>query len=509
MLNRRLQRGNVAPFMILATGGLLLASAYAIDVTRMTGNASQLKRATDAAALAVGRANADGDENVSKDPTGFATAYVRQNLGMDAQLLDNLGEVTVEEGRSADSNPTYRVTATSRHDPQVSGNASQDLTVHSTAELISKPLEVALAIDSSEIENAMTIGVNSKLHTDAARYFLDRLFGTDSSGQPRETKENLRVALVPFSQEVNVYDPQYSRANQPRLTEWSAPGALTPPDYGNVLLHQYGFFKRYGDLRNPQFPDRRARRLAFYRGTNTNESYDWIPSPAQSKMQVVAGMIISSNENMRAVVSERRFFTLSATNDDGVENLVDTDASIPNAPLLPLEADRSALDGRLDEIRGDWYLQVMPGLFWAGSALSPNWRGSGGWGDNTYPLDFNPDGSGPNRKAIVLLLNWNSGIATEDQNQSIQDFLDICQSFSDNGVEFHAVVRATTPLTSVPGGTSPVSIASDWLTPCTDGGKRLHVIEGNSSDTPGDLRTAFDSIANELKSQANRVLLVE
>ncbi|MFJ4142785.1 hypothetical protein [Pseudomonas sp. NPDC089734] len=509
MLNRRLQRGNVAPFMILATGGLLLASAYAIDLTRMTGNASQLKRATDAAALAIGRANADGDENVTKDPVGFATAYVRQNLGMDAQLLDNLGEVTVEEGRSDDSNPTYRVTATSRHDPQVSGNASQDLTVHSTAELISKPLEVALAIDSSEIENAMTIGVNSKLHTDAARYFLDRLFGTDANGQPRETKENLRVALVPFSQEVNLYDPQYSRANQPRLTDWTAPGALRPEDYGTTLLQQYGFFKRYGDLRNPQYPDRRARRQAFFRGTNTNRSYEWIPSPAESKMQLVAGMIVSSNENMRAVVSERRFFSLTASNDDGVENTVETDTSIPNAPLLPLEAERSKLDERLDEIRGDWYLQVMPGLVWAGSALSPNWRGSGGWGDNTYPLDFNPDGSGPNRKAIVLLLNWNAGIATENQNQNLQDFLNICQSFSDNGIEFHAVVQATTELTAVPPGIDPVSIAADWLTPCTNGGKRLHVIAGSSSDTTSDFQAAVDSIANELKSQANRVLLVE
>ncbi|WP_095067659.1 TadE/TadG family type IV pilus assembly protein [Pseudomonas sp. Irchel 3A18] len=508
MLNRRLQRGNVAPFMILATGGLLLASAYAIDVTRMTGNASQLKRATDAAALAVGRANADGDENVSKDPTGFATAYVRQNLGMDAQLLDNLGEVTVEEGRSADSNPTYRVTATSRHDPQVSGNASQDLTVHSTAELISKPLEVALAIDSSVNFASIFSGISpdAQLHMDATEHFLGELFGQDSNGNTREEKENLRVAIIPFSNDVNLYDPDHSRNSQPRLKEWTTPDALTTED-PIPSLRTRGFYRQYGDLSNIMFPDRRARRQSFYRGDNyRDKTYDWIASPAESRMRLNANMMYLNPEDNRPVVSERRMFSLSTVDADGADQTIMTDHTIPNAPLLPLEASRSKIETRVREIRGDWQIHPLPGLVWAGSTLSPNWRGGNGWGDSTYPLDFNADGSGPNRKAIVLLMNWNAGSAWREEKETLRNYLDTCQSFSDNGIVFYAVVRNTTDINS-PGG--HYVTPADWLNPCTGGGQRLHVIEGNSSDTPGDLKAAFDSIANELKSQANRVLLVE
>ena len=93
MTSRHRQRGSVAPFMVLALGGALLATAYSIETSRMSNGAAQLKRATDAAALAVTMAYAS-DQNT--DVQALAERYVQANLGLDNEYLSHELNVAVE-----------------------------------------------------------------------------------------------------------------------------------------------------------------------------------------------------------------------------------------------------------------------------------------------------------------------------------------------------------------------------------------------------------------------------
>ncbi len=79
--SRAAQEGAVAPFMVLALVGGLLAAGFAIDVLRMTGDAGQLKRATDAAALALGREYIRNSKDFDTVGPTLAGDYVRANLG--------------------------------------------------------------------------------------------------------------------------------------------------------------------------------------------------------------------------------------------------------------------------------------------------------------------------------------------------------------------------------------------------------------------------------------------
>ena len=88
------EHGGVAPFMVLAIGGALLATAYAIDLARMTNNAAQIKRATDAAAIAIGNQLLMDSRSTPEQLSKMAWGYVQNNLGMDSDLFEQISQPT-------------------------------------------------------------------------------------------------------------------------------------------------------------------------------------------------------------------------------------------------------------------------------------------------------------------------------------------------------------------------------------------------------------------------------
>lgn len=97
------ETGAGTAFYVLGTTmALLVSAAFIVDTSTATGDATQIKRATDAAALAVAhQATINGDEYDPEQIKELAYQYVKNNLGLNNALDNKLAreDVTVTEGR--------------------------------------------------------------------------------------------------------------------------------------------------------------------------------------------------------------------------------------------------------------------------------------------------------------------------------------------------------------------------------------------------------------------------
>lgn len=147
----REQHGGVAPFMVLAIGGALLATAYAVDLSRMTNNAGQVKRATDAAAIAIGNQQLMDSRTTAAELKKIAWGYVQNNLGMDSDLFEQLeyDSLTVSSAGGGDAPVTLRMEVSLHAQAFLIGGERRQQQVHSTVEVVSRPTEVALILPTT------------------------------------------------------------------------------------------------------------------------------------------------------------------------------------------------------------------------------------------------------------------------------------------------------------------------------------------------------------------------
>ena len=94
------------------------------------------------------------------------------------------------------------------------------------------------------------------------REFASDVFGTRPDGRTW-------LALVPYSQSVNVYDAEDSN----RILRWATPAALRPVELRSL-------FTRYAGLNDRRIPDRRANLLCMYRGLARGQNYFWDQAPS-------------------------------------------------------------------------------------------------------------------------------------------------------------------------------------------------------------------------------------
>ncbi len=503
------QRGAVAPFAILVIAALLLTAAYVQDTVRMDANSRQLKRATDAAALALAKEWLLQDPAFNEQREIIAEEYIRANLGLDQGLALTLDQVEVEQ-LDRNGYPNFEVSAHFTANAELSGFGSHDIRVASTAEVISTTQEVALVLDSSmTLVSSFGLTSDATLHADAIEYFLQQLYGTDTSGEVVEERDNLYVSVVPFSNGVNLYNDDEPQNSQSRLLEWATTESLTQ-DEDFYWIGSRGFYERYGDLTSPVYPDRRAKRQGFYRGTTSlNRRWVWEPNPQQDPFRLLARMPGSNAETGRPARSEQRYFTLSTIGDGDFagSQTIATDPGLPNTPVLPLTANYHTVMEQVRRIKGDWEIWPMPGILWGGSTLSPQWRGDNGWGSQETPKDYTRDSNGEvHNKSLILFMEWFDGYAW-DHIDTAADYIDICQQFEERDIVFYAVVRVDQPgdLDKAEGGSSVVP--NHWLEPCTGDGKRLHVI--TTAADLSELKNAFDDIYQDLTYSNSYVRLVQ
>ncbi|MBQ4771239.1 hypothetical protein F9U44_07010 [Pectobacterium versatile] len=508
------EKGAGTAFYTLGAMALLVTAAFIVDTSTATGDATQIKRATDAAALAVGhQATINGEEYSQEETNKLAYDYVKNNLGMNSALSEKLaaGDVAVTEGRNSETRKTYTVTVAFETKPSLLSLGARKQEVYSTAEVINRPTEIAFVMP---VTGDMSEGDIRSLKS-VSRSFVERMLSS-ADGK----RDNLWLSLVPYSQSVSVYDAEDAN----RIRRWAAPGALNPPELRSLFAS--GVVSSMADRR---FPDRRANLLCMYRGLGREENFFW-DEPPVGQFKVYYRHDLPQNGSPGAPPISWR----GPNPDFDDTNAVDTrwivaDKGCPNAALMPLTNEESRLNQRIEQFSARFNTNYAIGMSWAGAALSPNMRGSDGWGDAKLPLDFNLDGNGDGQKVIVMMANtignwfdtdsYNfnrnafSGQTGTDPARTFaaQRFRDLCSSFRARNIKFYFVgIRPGDPEDF--GRNLFDAEATPGLLICTEGEKRMSFIDGAGFGAEGvedQLIQRLNRIAGQIETEGGYVRLVE
>ncbi|MEF9676927.1 Tad domain-containing protein [Pectobacterium aroidearum] len=512
------EKGAGTGFYVLGAMALLVTAAFIVDTSTATGDATQIKRATDAAALAVGhQATINGEEYSQEETNKLAYEYVKNNLGMNKALSEKLvaSDVSVAEGRNSATRKTYTVTVAFETKPSLMSLGARKQEVYSTAEVINRPTEIALVMPvTGDMSDADIRSLKS-----VSRSFVERMLSS-ADGK----RDNLWLSLVPYSQSVNVYDAEDAN----RIRRWSTPSALNPPELRSLFAS--GVVSSLADRR---FPDRRANLLCMYRGLGREENFFW-DEPPVGQFRIYYRHDLPQNGSPGAPPITWRGPNPDLYPWDNNSDAVDTrfivaDRGCPNAALMPLTNEESKLNQRIAEFTPRFNTNYAIAMSWAGAALSPNMRGSDGWGDTTLPLDFNLDGNGDGQKVIVMMANtignWFDtdsynfnrnefrGSTGTDPARSFaaQRFQDLCSSFRARNIKFYFVgIRPGDPEDF--GRNLFDREATPGLLVCTEGEKRMSFIDGAGFGAEGvedQLIQRLDRIAGQIETEGGYVRLVE
>ncbi|WP_196772884.1 hypothetical protein [Pseudodesulfovibrio alkaliphilus] len=505
--------------MLLA--GSIAVLAFVVDSTRLTSDSAQLKHATDAAATATALAYArDKSTNVQE----MAEQYVQANLGFSRSQVEPQLEVTVAP-YSKDSYDGFRVSATYTAEPSMLGGNDRAVTVSSAAVAIYCPIELAMVLPNTSSESPADLAALSRL----TKTLAERLI---------EDKPDRWMALVPYSQTVNVYDRDYPD----RVTQWAETGALKPVELTSLFMsNNYGITS----LASRAMPDLRVKRLAVYRGVHPGENYYWTESP-------IAGFKIHYRHDLPVNANWMPYISWKGPNPffGKATGVADTryivgDKGCPTAALLPLTNNMDDIDARLNQMESGFNINYAIAMGWGAMALSPAFRGSAGWGDAERPLDFSGE-ENTNIKAIVMLGktegDWfdtdaynsyvgedaesvNTPIVIGDEIENDDDnehdsgrdvyeavrnrFLNLCGSFREHDIKFYFIgVRSGDPEDH--GQHLFEQNAYPQLLTCTEDPDDISFVDNTSFvGAEGEIKSKLEAIASDLESQSSFVWLVE
>jgi len=505
------QRGAAAVVLLLLIGGVMTLAALSSDIVRMVADSGQLKRATDAAALAASMARAGNRE---ADIQAIAERYVASNLGMDHEQLRRELEITTE-AIQRDSTPGARITARYKATSMLGSVLARAVSVRSAAISRDLTLEVALTLPNTLSEDARNLAA------------LRRLGKAFTAGLLKDT-ETTWISLVPYSQSVNVFDP----AQPGRLRNWAAAGALNPVELTSL------FRSGYGSLADPRIPDRRAQLLCMYRGLARNQNYFWDQAPT-SQFKVYYRHDLPDNGSPGAppiswVGPNPDFGQATGVNDT---RWMTADRGCPSAALLPLTNDQAKLDRRLDEMSTRFNVNYAIAMGWSAMSLAPAFRGGSGWAlPDELPKDFD-EGAGDHIKAIVMLVNstgqrWfdsdayngevgsptdgcdSNGTACDDAPLITRRFASLCNSFRARGLRFYLIVTGSDEDSDEDGQIRSASefrkIAGPGLAMCAVNGSDLTWLPGRDFvASEGRIQDRLDEIVEELRQLASMTTLIE
>lgn len=503
------QRGVSAVFLLFLIAAVAVLTAYASDGTRMTADAAQMKRATDAAALASAAAYAKSRDADLQD---IAERYVAANLGMDRSQLRRALSIRVET-ITKDDMPGTRVTATFEAASMLSGTPAEAVSVASAAVSRQRSLEVAMAIPNTLGEDASNLAALRRL----GKSFANGLI---------ENSESTWLSLVPYSQSVNVYDPAQSN----RIRLWSAPGALNPVELTSL------FRTGYASLADRRIPDRRANLLCVYRGLNRGQNYFWTDPPS-GQFGVYYRHDLPDNGSPGAtpiswVGPNPDFGQANGVNDT---RWMVADRGCPSAALLPLSKDLGKIGERLDQMSTRFNVNYAIAMGWSAMALAPAFRGGSGWAlDEDLPRDFD-DGTGDRVKAIVFLVNsseqrWfdtdsynaytgekidgDSDSGGGEASVVTERFTRLCNSFRARDLKFFLIVTGNDEATDEDGQILSASafrrIAGPGLAVCAEkGSDQIYLTGKDFVASEGRIQSRLDDIVSELRQLAALTMLVE
>ena len=528
-MSRRHARGAAAPLQLLLITGLVTLAAFTLDGTRVKSDAAQLKRATDAAAMAVAQAAA---RDPKTDVQQIAKQYIQSNLGLDAtqlaqELSITLSPVTTDEGKG------YTVSASFASTPVLRGASTENVSVSSTAIARYAPVEVSLTLPNSLSENASNLAVLRRLGS----HFAENLV---------KNREDAWLALVPYSQSVNV-SPTYtnpetrtprgpSAEHIQRLRQWAMSSALAPIEL--TTLWRSG---KASNLSDARIPDRRANLLCMYRGLNQRENYFWDSAPeGQFRIYYRADLPENGSPGANPIFwtgPNPMFGQATGTNDT---RWMVADKGCPSAPLLPLTNDLDKIEERLGQMSTRFNVNYAIAMGWSAMALSPAFRGTTGWGlQNDLPKNFS-DENNNNYKAIVMLVNttdqrwfdsdgYNAYIGkavdgqapTGGENLSLrtQRFAQLCDSFRKRKLRFFLIAVGVDEIanndlgaegTTVNGASMFRNIAGPGLAGCAEESTDITYLPGfDFIATETQIQDRLDKILDDIRQKTTFVRLIQ
>jgi Flp pilus assembly protein TadG len=352
----RLQKnesGAMALIAGLAAIPVFLAAGAAVDYGNWVAVDSRLQAAVDAAALAAARAS----NKTEVERKQIASDYFHSNFGKPK----NAGTPTVNMTIEGDGviNVTGQVTV-NNYLTSVVGMNSTALSASSQVKREAQGLEVALVFD-----NTGSMGNEQRLSTlkTASKKFVDILYG------PKTTSDSLKIAVVPFSQFVNVGPDKADEA-------WLDTGGLSPQSGANFLNANWHNWRAWNKISNRSWTGCVEARSGSMAVDDTvpdpnNGATLFTPAfaPDEPDLQGYANNYLADS---RTNTIDRRQRHQGKYNDANVTSTSSgPDKGCNIQPILPLNNVKKPVIDTLEAMQANGYTHVAEGVAWGLRVLSP------------------------------------------------------------------------------------------------------------------------------------------
>lgn len=333
----RRRDASVLPVVAFCMLALIGAVGLAIDGGRLMLMHSSLQRAIDAGGLsAVAKLETTTlDDEVRQFATvNFAEGYVEASItSLTSTLSANKKTLTVQATATA---PTTFM--------GLFGIQTMSTSAETTVERAVSGLELALILDNTLSMKGTSL---TNLKT-AANLLLDILFGDKALG------EKLYVAIVPFSQTVNIGASH---------SDWLAPNSLNwgPTQWGGCVEARQGGFDITDDV-----PTTRAFAPYYWEDDSDN---DWIKSNGSYKPNL--GQSLGPNKDCLSEVTV----------------------------MTPV---KSKLVSAIQAMKAVGYTHINYGAVWGWRMLSPKWQGLWGGDMDSYDLPLAYGTKNMNKAAVIM-----------------------------------------------------------------------------------------------------------
>jgi Flp pilus assembly protein TadG len=300
------ERGSVVPVFALCIGVIFAAVGAAVDYSRAAAVRSQMQAAIDAAAIML-----------AKEAAGLTAAQLndKAQIYFQANFKDPQGKtMTAVTSYSNEAGGTNKIklVATGAIDTtifRIFGTTQMALRTSTEVVWGMRRLELALALDNtgSMLQSGKLAALQSAAHN-----LIDTLKNTSKK------KDDIRVAIVPFTTFVNVDPKKNKKAPWIDFSGWS--------EFESI-------------------------------GTEGGLSTDWVNAKTGKKW---TGCVTDRNQP----------YDTQDTAPVGLDTLFPAVECVNPVPLQPLTSDWKRLHGKIDEMRGDGTTNVSIGVAWAWHALS-------------------------------------------------------------------------------------------------------------------------------------------
>ncbi|MGN6671320.1 MAG: pilus assembly protein TadG-related protein [Candidatus Nucleicultricaceae bacterium] len=358
------ERGGIAIISAFAALPLLLATALAIEYSRVTYVETRIKFAADAAAIAAARYDLPSAQTNATNffNANFPDGFMDVHASPVVTILNNNSTIHVEVHTTV---PAIMGLLLGKTSYKIS-------TVTEVLRQITR-LEVALVLD-----NTGSMNDNGKIQSlrTAATNFVDVLSGVATNSQ--QLGSNIYISLVPYVASVNI-----GASRTGWLSDWSTVKS--------------------------SFPSKVPWKGCVYARTNLNEETDDTGALAKWPTYYTASTYVKNKKSYND-------YTVSGNGTVTVVNPINLVDIGPNrscgAPIVPLTNNYDSLKTVITGLNpngGGGTLSNL-GLVWGWRTISPNWVGSWGWGGVVDPVAYNTPNA---RKAVVIMTDGINEIGNE------------------------------------------------------------------------------------------------